>query len=805
MARVDLHVHSRHSDRPSDWFLKRIGAAESYTDPEHIYATAKARGMDFVTLTDHNSIDGAIALKRSHPSEVIVGVESTVYFPEDGCKFHLLIWGLDAEQFDRIQELRENVYLLRDYIREQDLAHSVAHATFAMSDRLTVEHLEKLVVLFDTFEVINGSRAERQNVLWHQALSRLTPQSVARMAREHRIEPFGERPWVKGFTGGSDDHAGLLIGRTWTKAVAASPSEFLDRVRGRSTEAGGRHNDYRTLAFSIYKIACDFSQEGRSATARSLMSTVSDTLFADEGANQGSLSIKERVAVMRMRTTPLGSAVADLIDELRGRRSSSLETRLDAAYDRMADVADELLLMLLESAKRHVQQGDVLALVRDFSAALPAAFVAAPFLTTMSMLHKGRGLSEAIRSRFELDERRGSPRVLWFSDTLDDLNGVSVTLRSILREARKRGHDIRLAGCLPADGDATGVLSLPWTMETGLSFYERQKIRMPSVLRALRLIQEHSPDVIVVSTPGPVGVVGLLAARLLDVPCAAVYHTDFAAQLRRIAGEEAPDSLVEAFVMWFYGQFDRVLAASSEYERLLCDRGLPRQRVGVFRRGVDAVRFMPRPDERDALRRLHGWSERFVYLYAGRLSKDKDLDLLLDAHELVVREVDGATLVLADDGPDRERIADRASDLEGVMLTGRLEQPELASLYAAADLFVFPSVTDTFGMAVLEAQATGLPGLVSGVGGPKQVIVPGRSGYIVGAQSPHAWAEAIAHLIRLRRDEPDHYRRLSSAARANALGYSWDAVFADLLGSPCRGYEHSMGDVLAQAPAGVWR
>ncbi len=803
MARMDLHVHSRHSDRPSEWFLKRIGAAESYTDPTHIYASAKARGMDFVTITDHNSIEGAVALARDHPADVVIGVESTVYFPEDGCKFHLLMWGIDQAQFDRVQELREDVYRLRDYVREQRIAHSVAHATFAVSERLSVEHLEKLAVLFDTFEVINGSRAERQNVLWQQALARLTPESFARLVREHRIEPFGERSWVKGFTGGSDDHAGLLIGRTWTEAPAKTPQEFLCRIREKATQAGGRHNDYRTLAFSVYKIACDFSQEGRTQPARSLISTVSDMLFTDDGSEAGVLSIRDRVAVMRMRATPLGRAVADLLDELRAGRTSSLETRLDTAYDRMARVADELVVMLMDSAKRHVEQGDVLALVRDVSAALPAAFVAAPFFTAMSVLHTGRGLSESIRSRFGLLERARPPKVLWFSDTLDDLNGVSVTLRAMSKQASRRGHDFRLVGCLSSADDPTGVLALPWIKETGLSFYEHQKIRIPSVLRAIKLIQEHGPDEIFVSTPGPVGMVGLLAARLLDVPCRAVYHTDFAAQLERIAGDEAPVSLVDAFVMWFYNQFDEVLAASGEYATLLQDRGLSAQKLGVFKRGVDTVRFSPRPHVREMTRLEHRLGEGPVYLYAGRLSKDKDLDLLLDAHGLVAREVLDATLVLAGDGPDHDHVADRAMTLPGVVLTGRLEQTQLALLYAAADFLVFPSVTDTFGMAVLEAQAAGLPALVSAFGGPKQVILPGRSGFVVGAQEPEAWAEAIAHLVRLMRDDPASFRRMSSAARSNALSYSWDSVFSELLGSASAGYEQDVSLPLAHALARV--
>lgn len=95
MRKADLHVHSRHSEHPSEWFLQRIGAAESYADPEAVYAKAVTQGMDFVTLTDHNCVAGALVLQQAHPEQVFTGVETTTYFPEDGCKVHLLIYGLD--------------------------------------------------------------------------------------------------------------------------------------------------------------------------------------------------------------------------------------------------------------------------------------------------------------------------------------------------------------------------------------------------------------------------------------------------------------------------------------------------------------------------------------------------------------------------------------------------------------------------------------------------------------------------------------------------------------------------------------
>ena len=149
MKKADVHVHSKYSDHPSEWFLQRLGAAESYTDPDALYAAAVRQGMDFVTVTDHNCMKGVLYLKAKYPDRVFTGVESTAYFPEDGCKVHVLIFGLSEVQFREIERLRKDISCLRQYLLIEGLAYSVAHATYSVNNRLTAEHLEKLVMLFN--------------------------------------------------------------------------------------------------------------------------------------------------------------------------------------------------------------------------------------------------------------------------------------------------------------------------------------------------------------------------------------------------------------------------------------------------------------------------------------------------------------------------------------------------------------------------------------------------------------------------------------------------------------------------------
>src|SRR5262245_45600425 len=190
VSRADLHVHSKYSDRPTEWVLRRIGAPECYTQPRAVYDTARRRGMQFVTISDHNCIDGAVEI--AHLPGVFVSNEITTYFPDDGCKVHVLCWDIDEAQFNDIQRARENIVDLRDYLVEQHIVHSCAHPLYSINDRLTLGHFEQLLLLFNVFECMNGGRHQRGNDLVRAVIRNLTRQQFDAMRDQHRIEPRGE-------------------------------------------------------------------------------------------------------------------------------------------------------------------------------------------------------------------------------------------------------------------------------------------------------------------------------------------------------------------------------------------------------------------------------------------------------------------------------------------------------------------------------------------------------------------------------------------------------------------------------------
>ena len=218
VSKADLHIHSKYSNRPSEWFLRRIGAPESFMEPLEVYKACKEAGMDFVTVSDHNCIDGALEI--AHLPGTFISSELTTYFPENGCKIHCLVSGITEKQFNEMGGLRENIYDLQQYMLQNRIIHTIAHPLYRVNDKLTPELFEKLLILFNRFEGINGSRVPRACDIGNAIFTNLTPEYISELADRHKLTPVGLEPWNKTLTGGSDDHGGLYAASAYTVTVS---------------------------------------------------------------------------------------------------------------------------------------------------------------------------------------------------------------------------------------------------------------------------------------------------------------------------------------------------------------------------------------------------------------------------------------------------------------------------------------------------------------------------------------------------------------------------------------------------------
>ena len=217
--KIDLHCHSKFSRRPSEWILQKVGSPESFTEPLQIYEITKKKGMSLVTITDHNSIEGCqeiLGLKG-----VFISEEVTTYFPEDGCKLHVLVYNIAEKDHHNIQRLRENVYSLIAYLHQKHIFHAWAHPLYSVNSKLTIENFEKGLLLFKNLE-LNGARSEEQNECLRLLVSSLNPETTDRLSKKHNLQPIHEMPWQKNLVGGSDDHGSLTLARCYTEVIEAS-------------------------------------------------------------------------------------------------------------------------------------------------------------------------------------------------------------------------------------------------------------------------------------------------------------------------------------------------------------------------------------------------------------------------------------------------------------------------------------------------------------------------------------------------------------------------------------------------------
>jgi glycosyltransferase involved in cell wall biosynthesis len=377
------------------------------------------------------------------------------------------------------------------------------------------------------------------------------------------------------------------------------------------------------------------------------------------------------------------------------------------------------------------------------------------------------------REKQKLSAREHDPvRVAIVADAVGGMHGVTHTLDEI----RERGVPAFEVEVIGTDMNVDRRLSA--VAEVDIPFYAGLKVGVPSPLAVVEALADGRFGLVHVCSPGPAGIAAALTARILGLPLAGSYHTELAAYAGLRSGDPALELGVMAALGAFYEACDVVLSPSAASDARLIELGVVRDKLGRWDRGVDVSRFDPARREPGRFGR-----GRVNVLYAGRLTVEKGVDLLADAF-LAARARDARLhLVLAGGGPEEERLRARLGD--AATFLGWLDGDELATAYASADLLLFCSQTDTFGQVVLEAQASGLPVVAVGVGGPAELIEPGRSGVLCPPDA-EAIGEAVAYLARAA----DARARLARGGLAAVRDRTWEAA----LGRLADGWRRALAD-----------
>jgi len=354
-------------------------------------------------------------------------------------------------------------------------------------------------------------------------------------------------------------------------------------------------------------------------------------------------------------------------------------------------------------------------------------------------------------------------RILVCTDTfLPEINGVTTVLGTMRDGLRRRGHEVFVAA--PDYGEATEDESHVHRLAAiPCPGYNQVRLSWPWGRGLGRHFDAFQPDLVHLVTEGPLGLFGRQYAQRRGLPLATSFHTDFPRYAERYLGSFAVRP-TRAWLRWFHQAACLTQTPSHVTRDELLALGLTN--AVVWGRGVDTSWF--RPDRRSEVRRaLLGATGRVLVLHVGRLAVEKDVATLIGAFQSAHDRLgDRAVFCVAGDGPSAGEVR---TALPFVRHLGFLARSTLADLYADADLFVFPSPTETCGLVALEALASGVPVIGANAGGIPESVRHGLTGALVDAGDQDGFRAAIEELV----EDREQRGAMSQAARAFAVGRDW--------------------------------
>ncbi|HEX5145521.1 MAG TPA: glycosyltransferase, partial [Conexibacter sp.] len=615
-TRADLHCHSTASELSKLGVQRDVGLPECATPPEEVYALAKRRGMDFVTITDHDAIDGCLAL--ADRPDTFVSEELTTWFRGEPQAVHVLCFGITPDDHAWLQAHARDVEQVAAHLHERKLACALAHPFYAVAAPLTARHRRRLAELFPVWEVRNGARAPELNA----------PAAVY-------VETHGGVG-----VGGSDDHAGVDIGRTFTQApAAATPQEFLAHLRAGRVQAGGKQGSaakwaHAAIALAVRALGSDGSAPPDPFAVMQMCERLLREGDARGGESASGLSPEDGRRLVRAWLDAVGLELnaEDLLARLQdddfshsdlARRARRVhERRLAAAVGRAVEAAHE--------------GGDVGTRALElFAACTPVV----PYVPAQAFL---------AREQAKLAAREADPvRVALVADGVGGMHGVTHTLQQI-RERGLPGYEVEIVGSDRAVDRRLSVVA-----EVDIPFYSGLQVGVPSLSAVAETLSEGRYDLVHLVSPGPAGIAAALIARLLGLPVVGSYHTELTTYARVRSADPRIETAMRTVMAAFYGQCGTVLSPSASADASLRELGVPAQRIGRWDRGVDLTRFSPE------LRTREEGDGELVALYAGRLTREKGIELLAEAFLRARERHPRLRLQLAGGGPEEAALRAR--------------------------------------------------------------------------------------------------------------------------------------------------
>lgn len=401
-------------------------------------------------------------------------------------------------------------------------------------------------------------------------------------------------------------------------------------------------------------------------------------------------------------------------------------------------------------------------------------------------------LPKLLKLRFYLKkERKQHPaddvRILFYSDNLDETNGIANNLRNVIPYMRAHGMHAFLAGnafntrpCGVVENGYCILLPRLFSMEQ--LGYANSELAIPRVGPVLRLLKRYPVDLIEFETPSPGAWLVCFCAKVAGIKVFSHYRTDVPTYTR---------TLVKAkwmfhFVLWlmkiFYGMTKPVVSPCKDYAKILTTQlKVPENKVQILPRGLPLEKFSPAMRGKGVWEKYNGATEaiqnenrKVRFSFIGRISKEKNLEFLNGVWKKFAEKHNDVELMYVGYGWYLEEIKKFFEGDNSVHFAGEQGGETLASLYADSDFFLFPSVTDTFGNVVVEAMSTGTPAIVSNYGGPHDIVMDEAAGRILPIDED-AWQTALEECRKLYLEQPEVYAKMREVAHERSLKYTMES------------------------------
>jgi glycosyltransferase involved in cell wall biosynthesis len=370
-------------------------------------------------------------------------------------------------------------------------------------------------------------------------------------------------------------------------------------------------------------------------------------------------------------------------------------------------------------------------------------------------------------------------RIVIVTETfLPSTDGVVTRLTNAIRYMKQQGHDILVIAPDLGEVDYSDA-SIMRIKSVNLPFYKSRGFSLPSA-KVKKAIEDFKPDVVHAVNPLLLAASGVKYARKLDIPLVASYHTHVPKYLKYYKFHGPIESLLWAYILHQHRQAAINLCTSNSVKVELEAHNIPN--LYVLNRGVDINSRHPRFYDADMRSRLlQGNNNKHLLIYVGRLAAEKEIHKI----KLLLKARGNIALAIIGDGPERQRL-EKEFRGTATLFTGFLHGEELSKAYASADAFIFPSVTETLGLVILEAMASGLPVIAAESGPTMEQVKHKINGLIFQNENVKSMENAIILL-----DNKELLLTMKRNARQEAEQFSWDKASQQLLNFYCRAVKNS--------------